>query len=160
MLKYFTSVLLDGMLYEQLLSKWKRRNWLLRLIIILFFVHSGIARKAGTVMKMKRVKNSRVDVLPLINFISHFWFSLGHQAHVCCACAWDHPQRSQRWEFESWFLYFFILFLFSPYTCYHQCDEVNGAEEIIFGYGAERETIPSFGLGDCWTNRDPKGGGN
>jgi|LakMenEpi03Aug12_release.lakeMendotaPanAssembly.Ray.scaffolds.fasta_scaffold782659_1 hypothetical protein len=37
MLKYFTGVLLDGMLYEQLLSKWKRRNWLLRLIIIPFF---------------------------------------------------------------------------------------------------------------------------
>lgn len=62
---------------------------------------------------------------------------------------------------------FFPVFLAAPYTCY-QCDEVNEAEEIIFGSGRgrreqgtiERGTIPSFGLGGRRTNGEPKGGGN
>lgn len=97
---------------------------------------------------------------------------------VRCACAWPShgrpptasslslkDERIPSLDFDS--LFFFPVFLAAPYTCY-QCDEVNEAEEIIFGSGRgrreqgtiERGTIPSFGLGGRRTNGEPKGGGN
>ena len=85
-------------------------------------------------------------------FYFTFFFSLG-QAHVCCACAWDHPQRSQRWEFESWFLYFLFSFFSAHIHVIISVMKSTGLKRSFLG--TEQRGKPSLLLD--WATVEPIG---